>query len=175
MSVFLIQFKYHPPTMRILFTHSAFTNFDPMNYSEPGAGWFVQLHGQRSVSCIYLTAIMCFLNLVQILLIQNNQSTLKSNIPCKLTTGTPLYYSRHEFIEFRQPENHVNLFELTRAIANIRKLRLNKWKFRKIKQRVGFKQTAVDLRNLKQVQSMETDRSEHVKNIRIGMLNARSI
>ena len=116
---------------------------------------------------------MCFSNLVQIPLIQNDQSTSKSNIPCKLTTGTLLYYSRCELIELRQPDKHVNLLVLpARSIANIRKLRLNKLKFRK-KQRIAFKQTAVDLKNFKQVQSMETDRSEHVTNTRVGMLNAR--
>ena len=75
---------------------------------------------------------MCFSNLVQIPLSHNDQSTSKSNIPCKLTTGTPLYYSRCEHIELRQPDIHVNLLRLPAGtIANIRKLRLNKQKFRK--------------------------------------------
>ena len=58
---------------------------------------------------------------------------------------------------------------------NIRKLRPNKQKFRKTKLRIAFKQTAADLRNLKQVQSMETNKCEHVTSIRIGTMHARSI
>ena len=48
-------------------------------------------------------------------------------------------------------------------------------KIQKTKQGIAFKQAAVDLRNLKQVQSMKAGRSENVINNRIGMLNARSI
>ena len=110
------------------------------------------------------------------MLSQNDQTTSISNIPHKLTMGAPLYHDRCEFIELRQPDKHVSLLELPATIiANIRKLTQNKQKFRKTKQRIAFKQTAVDLRNIKQIQSMEMDGSEHVTNIRIGMLNARSI
>ena len=70
---------------------------------------------------------MSFSNLVQIPLTQNDQSTSKSNITCKLTTGAALYYSRCELIELRQPDKHVNLLGLlSGTIANIRKLRINK-------------------------------------------------
>ena len=48
-------------------------------------------------------------------------------------------------------------------------------KIQKNQKRIAFKQTAADVRNLKQVESIEMDTSEHVTNIRIGTLNARSI
>ena len=70
---------------------------------------------------------MCLSNVVQVLLTQNDQNTPKSNVPCKLTKEPPLYYSRCELIQLRQPDKHVNLLGAPAGLpANIRKLRLNK-------------------------------------------------
>ena len=122
-----LHMKHHPPMLKILFTHLIFTNSDTINHLGHGDGCFVQLHGQRGVSFIYLMVIMCFSNLVQTLLIQLTKEQSKSNITCMLTTGTPLYYSRCELVELRQPNKHVHLLGLTtRTIANNGKLRLNK-------------------------------------------------
>ena len=119
---------------------------------------------------------MNFSKLIQILLTESRTGADRLDQRCNHQTNNILSYTRKQLVQIRQVK-HGNLVGLpSGTITNIQRYKIYMRKHR-IKNETSSKiqQHGVNFRNIHQIKTYNQDAREHVRNIRIGSLNARSI
>ena len=96
---------------------------------------------------------------------------------CSQPANYLLSYTREQLVQIKQQVRHDNLLGLPLgSIANIQRLEIYKKRPRiKNKRSSRIQQHGVNFRNICQIKTYNQEACEHVKNIRLGTLNARSI
>ena len=118
-----------------------------------------------------------FSNLIQILPTESRTGTDRLDQRCNQPTNNLLSYKREQLVQIGQQDRHDNLLALlSGSIANIQRLKTYKKRLKiKNKKPSRIQQHGVNFRNICQIKSYNQDASEHIKNIRLGTLNAISI
>ena len=108
---------------------------------------------------------------------ENRTSKDKVNHRHNQPTNNLLSYMRETLIQIGQQTRHNNLLGLpSGSIANILRLKIYKKRPRiKNKKSSRIQQYGVNFRNICQIETCNQEVSKHVKNIRLGTLNTRSI
>ena len=118
-----------------------------------------------------------FSNLIQIIPTENRTNIGKVSHRHNQPTNSLLSYTRVHLIQIRQQTRHNQLLGLpSESIANICRLKIYKKSPRiKNKKSSRTQQHGINFRYICQIKTCNQEVSEHVKYIRLGKLNTRSI